>query len=147
MSHVRQQIRELAVTLLSAAAPPGTSVKQGMAYPVRPADLPVLVVYTPSEASEAGSISPGSLVRVLDLVVRGADRVDYASKIEDALDALAVLAELNLTAAGFGAAVKSISIRETAVELSGDGDQAIGEIELTFEVIYSTAQADPETAL
>ena len=52
MAHVRQQLRERAATTLTGLTTTGSRVYQSRIYPLGAANLPGLLIYTKSEASE-----------------------------------------------------------------------------------------------
>ncbi len=147
MSHVRQQIRERVATDLTGLSTTGSNVFQSRVYPMEGAGLPGLIVYTNSETTDLEGTSSGrNLVRVLDVVVEG--YVKATSNSDDTVDTIAAEVE---TAIANDSTINSLAkdsiLATTEIELSGDAEQPIAVVRMTFTVVYVTADNAPETAL
>ncbi len=147
MTHVRQQIRERVATDLTGLSTTGSNVFQSRVYPMEGAGLPGLIVYTNSETTDLEGTSSGrNLVRVLDVVVEG--YVKATSNSDDTVDTIAAEVE---TAIANDSTINSLAkdsiLATTEIELSGDAEQPIAVVRMTFTVVYVTADNAPETAL
>jgi len=147
MSHVRQQIRERVATDLTGLSTTGSNVFQSRVYPMEGAGLPGLIVYTNSESVDLDETSSGRhLVRILDVVVEG--YVKATSNSDDTVDTIAAEVE---TAIANDSTINSLAkdsiLATTEIELSGDAEQPIAVVRMTFTVVYVTADNAPETAL
>ena len=151
MAHVRQQIRDAAVTLLTGLTETGSNVfssRDTTSYPLAEAELPALIVDAVDERSIevgfAGLASPvlcecDLRVRVLTKSVSG-----YADMIDDiAVDVQTALA--NAGQVGGIAIVRYVGTDGPAVDASTD--RPVAQAELSFTMRYMLAANAPETAL
>ena len=147
MSHVRQQIRERVATTLTGLTTTGSRVYQSRVYPLGPNNLPGLLVFTSSESSEVDVMGiPGALMRTLTLTVEG--YVKSTTNSDDTIDTICSEVE---TALGndntINSLAKDISLSDTEIEYSGEGEQPVGVVTMNFVVQYRTATNAPNTAL
>ena len=145
MTHVRQQIREAAATALSGNTDAGTNVFDSLTYPSDVSAIPLVHVHIEEEESEFLNTSlhmQRSASMVVTAVQKGTE-----STLDNALDRLAVQIEGVLGGNTLSDLSKWTQLVATGVERSGDANEPIGEISLTFQVIYHTAANDAETAL
>lgn len=147
MSHVRQQIRERVATTLTGLTTTGSRVYQSRVYPLGPNNLPGLLVFTTDESSEVDVMgAPGTLMRTLTLTVEG--YVKSTSNSDDTIDTICSEVE---TALGndntVNSLAKDISLADTEIEYSGEGEQPVGVVTMNFVVQYRTATNAPNTAL
>jgi len=147
MSHVRQQIRERVATDLTGLSTTGSNVFQSRVYPMEGAGLPGLIVYTNSESVDLDETSSGRhLVRILDVVVEG--YVKATSNSDDTVDTIAAEVETAIANdSDLNSLAKDSILATTEIELSGDAEQPIAVVRMTFTVVYVTADNAPETAL
>lgn len=147
MSHVRQRIRERVAADLTGLTTTGSNVFQSRVYPMEAAGLPGLIVFTNSEAVDLEGTSTGrNLVRVLDVVVEGYAKA--TTNVDDTVDTIAAEVETAIANdPNLNALAKDQILASTEVELSGDAEQPIAVIRLTFTVVYVTADNAPTVAL
>lgn len=138
--HVRKQIRDAAITVLTGLTTTGARVKNSPVYPLQEADLPGLRVFTQSESAQV--VIQKSRERRLILVVEAcvksasgyADAVDLIAKeVETALDANSKLGGLCIEIAPVGF--------EEGQDAAGEQPVAVGR--MRFEVLYYTAKGTP----
>lgn len=134
MSHVRTQIRSAMASALATVA----TTHVARVYPVDQGALPVLLVYSGAEQIE------GDLDHLLRRYAVTVEAI--AEGTDDALDALLVGIEQALIG-DLGGTV--VSLQPVSVEIvnSAEGSAPIGRARVTFEALYRTSFADPETSL
>ncbi|HZQ01414.1 MAG TPA: hypothetical protein VFB13_17850 [Reyranella sp.] len=147
-THVRQQIRAKAVSLLRGLATTGPNVYPGRSWPTGAAQLPALLVYTRTEQAQDATMMAQTLqLRTVELVVEGRCRT-ASQEPDDELDEIALEVETALLASGaFGTLIKSIELKRSISASLASQDRRSGEIELTFDIEYLTAAGAPATAL
>jgi hypothetical protein len=109
--------------------------------------LPGLLVFTNSETSEPDQMgAQPELARELTLTIEG-----YAkgtANTDDTLDTISKEVETALAAdTKINGLAKDIFLTGTDIQLSGEGDQPIGIVTMTFDVQYRTANNAPDVAL
>jgi len=144
MSHVRQQIRDAAVTALTGLTTTGTRVYDSRVYPMQDANLPGLRVFTNNETVKISSMGISRLLeRDLELVVEAC--VKENSSFDNTLDTILKEVEVALAAGLTGA--KYVSLKSIEIEMAGDGEKPVAVGRMTFDVPYITAVGTPDTAL
>lgn len=145
MTHVRKQIRDLAVTTATGLTTTGTRVFPVRLQPLGQTDLPCWVVTTGEEQSSPMNL-PGRQDRSLSLTFFGYART--TELIENTLDTMAEELEAVMVPSVFSAIAKDVILESTEWELSSDElDNLFGIITLTYHVRYHTARGAPGTAL
>ena len=92
MSHVRQQIRDRLVTVLTGLTTTGANVFRSRIFPLEATKLPALCIFTKSEEVEFDVMGlPRSVGRVLDVGVEA--YVSGVSDYDNTLDTIAVEVE------------------------------------------------------
>lgn len=134
MSHVRTQIR----TAIAAALAPVATTHVARVYQIDPATLPVLLVASGPEAIE-GQLD--TLYRRYQVIVEA-----VTSGTDDALDALLVGVEEALTG-DLGGLVVHLQPVSVEISNSAEGSAPIGRARITYEALYRTSYADPETSI
>lgn len=147
MAHIRKQIREYFGTQLTGLTTTGANVFESRVYPMQSAKLPALLIYTTSEASEESSFSKKRVMdRTVNVQVEGFVRT--IANFDDTLDLIAEEVEIALlddpTLGGL--AINTV-LASTEATYSGDSEQPVGTIILTFEVHYRTETGVPGTAI
>jgi hypothetical protein len=147
MSHVRQQIRDVAVTNLTGLTTTGTNVFKSRAYPLQDEEIPGLCVYTNTETNDEDTGKFDTFDnREMVLQVDGYDKI--VAGIEDSLDDIAVEVETAIMAdPKFGGVAKFTDYLGFTTENSIDGEQPIGRISIIFRVTYFVNTGAPETAI
>lgn len=146
MSHVRKQIRDKFISLLSnGASLVSTRVYGSRVYPLTEAKLPAITVYAGGETSALQTMGQKTLTRTLSV------NVDVYAKatatLDDDIDAICVQVEHAIanqyTLNGLS---KNTVLSSTDIDFSGDTEQPVGVARLTFDVLYHTDIDDAETA-
>ena len=147
MSHVRKQIRSYFETQLTGLASIGSNIYESRIYPLVQAKLPALIVYTSSEDVEEVSFSSYvSQERKLTVTVEGYVRA--LANFDDSLDQIAVeVEEAILDDRTLGGLAKDCQLASISTQFSGEGEQPVGTIVLSFQVTYRTQSGQPETAI
>ena len=141
MTHKRQTIRVAAVAVLTGLTTTGTNVTTS---PVYPRDtLPHLSVSTPSETVETDlGVIGNTQTRTLVLMVEG--RAQATANVQNTLDDIAEEVEVALMAdVTLGGLALDTELRETEVDLTGDVEQPIGLITMTWAILYNVNAAAP----
>jgi len=142
MAHKRTSIRNNVTTTVTGLTTTGSNVFETRIYPNELAKLPLLNVYSNTETSELSSI--GKIERNLEIMVEGFAKA--TSNIDEALDTISKEVEVamanDLTRGGHA---KDTFLSNTEYELENIGNQQLGVIKMTFNVLYLTTKADPET--
>ena len=150
MSHVRKQIRDQFVTLLTAGVTLVSSrVYATRVYPLTQAKLPAITVTIGSESSGLMTMGATMGSKSLDRTVEIAVSVyeNATASLDSAIDAIAVQIE---EAIGedftLGGIAKESVLTSTSIDFSGETEQPVGIATLTFSVRYVTSLTDVETA-
>ena len=146
MAHVRQQIRERIVSVLTTNVTLVSSRVYGSrVYSFSEADLPAITVYAGSETSGLQTVGLKTSQRIVSIQVDAYVRA--TSDFDDDVDAIAVQIEEaianDFTVNGLA---KTAVLSSTEMNFSGEAEQPIGSARLTFDVRYDTAINDVETA-
>jgi hypothetical protein len=147
MAHIRKQIREYFGTQLTGLTTTGANVFESRVYPMQSAKLPALLIYTTSESSEESAFSKKRVMdRTVNVQVEGFVRT--ITNFDDTLDLIAEEVEVALlddpTLGGL--AINTV-LTSTEATYSGDSEQPVGTIILTFEVHYRTETGVPGIAI
>jgi hypothetical protein len=146
VAHVRQQIRERIVSVLTTNVTlVGSRVFGSRIYSFSEADLPAITVYAGSETSGLQTLGLKTSQRIVSIQVDAYVRA--TSDFDDDVDAIAVQIEEaianDFTVNGLA---KTAVLSSTEMNFSGEAEQPIGSARLTFDVRYDTAINDVETA-
>jgi|TARA_S200002703_G_scaffold151122_1_gene150119 hypothetical protein len=146
VAHVRQQIRERIVSVLTTNVTLVSSrVFGSRVYSFSEADLPAITVYAGSETSGLQTLGLKTSQRIVSIQVDAYVRA--TSDFDDDVDAIAVQIEEaianDFTVNGLA---KTAVLSSTEMNFSGEAEQPIGSARLTFDVRYDTAINDVETA-
>ena len=142
--HARQQIREKVRELLVNATDAGESVFSSFTRVED--DLPVLFVHTSAEESDEQRASSGGLMRQLTIEIEAYD--ERRENLSDALDTLAVQIEKTLLKDHtLGGLVKLLQYRSMDLDYDTQGEVPVGVETFSYNALYRTAYADPETII
>lgn len=151
MSHVRQQVRETAGTVLSASvAGLWNHVFETRIKPSRRIE-PFLMVFVGPELSSYQTVHPTPLVaREMTLAVRGFLRITDDEAIEDNVDNMASEIEKVLTFDAMNtelsSKLRSLELQSSNFEIStDDNDRTSAVLSLDFLVQVMTIEGSPET--
>ena len=144
--HVRKQIRDAAITVLTGLTTTGSRVYASRVYPLTKAKLPGLLVYTPLEDS-ARVDSPRDSMRDMQLHVHGI--VAITTNLEDEMDKIAFEVEEALDGLGHADLAKIYhGIRGTISTLSDEeAAKPHGAIAMEFLYTYRTTTGYPGVAV
>lgn len=150
MAHVRKQIRDQFVTLLTAGVSLVSSrVYATRVYPLTQAKLPAITVTIGSESSGLMTMGATMGSKSLDRTVEIAVSVyeNATASLDSAIDAIAVQIEEAIGADfTLGGIAKESVLTSTSIDFSGETEQPVGIATLTFSVRYVTSLTDVETA-
>lgn len=142
--HARKAIRDAAVQLLTGLATTDSRVHATRLYPLEPAGLPALCIYTLNEESGFDTLPPRKHLRRLELAVEIVVQVNDG--LDDALDQIALEVEtklgINYTLNG---TAKDCELQSTKIAVRGEGEKQTGSAVLTFGITYRTPASDPST--
>ena len=144
-NHVRQQIREKFGTTLTGLTTTGSRVYESRVYPLE--TVPALVIYTKSETSEPIVIGTDRVMsRELSVVVEGYAKA--TSNFDDTIDTISKEVEEAISAdRTLGGLAKDTYIESTEIEYTGDGEQPVGYVSLTFLTNYYVQETNPDIAV
>lgn len=144
-NHLRQQIREAAVTALTSLTTTGTRVYESRVYPMTDSNLPGLRIYTSAERVEIGSNGPSRVHRrFVDLVVEICVK---AAAFDDTADLSQKEIEIALAAAQNLGGAKYVQLRESEDEMADEAETPVCVRRMTFEVLTYTGLGSPDVAL
>lgn len=150
MAHVRKQIRDQFVTLLTAGVSLVSSrVYATRVYPLTQAKLPAITVTIGSESSGLMTMGATMGSKSLDRTVEIAVSIyeNATASLDSAIDAIAVQIEEAIGADfTLGGIAKESVLTSTSIDFSGETEQPVGIATLTFSVRYVTSLTDVETA-
>ncbi len=146
-NHVRQQIREYFGTTLTGLTTTGANVYESRVYTLQEDTLPSLVIYTKSETSEPIVIGTDRVMsRELSVVVEAYCKA--TSNFDDTIDTIskeveeAIMADRTL-----GGLAKDTYVESTEIEYTGEGEQPVGYVTLTFLTNYYVQETNPDVAV
>jgi hypothetical protein len=146
-NHVRQQIREYFGITLTGLTTTGTNVYESRVYTLQNNTLPSLVIYTKSEISEPIVIGTDRVMsRELSVVVEAYCKA--TSNFDDTIDTIskeveeAIMADRTL-----GGLAKDTYVESTEIEYTGEGEQPVGYVTLTFLTNYYVQETNPDVAV
>lgn len=146
-NHIRQQIREYFGTTLTGLSTTGSNVFESRVYPLENTKLPALVIYTKSETSEPIVIGTDRLIsRELSVVVEGYCKT--TTNFDDTIDTISKEVEEAIAAdRTLGGLAKDTYIESTEIEYTGEGEQPVGYVTLTFLTNYYVQETNPDVAV
>jgi len=147
MSHVRQKIREYFEAHLTGLTTTGSNVYASRVYPLTNAKLPALLIYTQSETVEESSFSKKRVqTRSLEVIVEGYVRA--ISTFDDVIDTICTEVETQvLDDPELGGLAINTELSSVTAMYSGEAEQPVATVNLTFTVQYRTETGQPETAI
>lgn len=148
MTHVRKQMRDAAVVLVTNLATTGDRVKPTRVFPKDASDGACLGVFTLEEEIEAATLTaPKRYERILKLVIEGVAQDTATELVDDILDRINVEVEAALDADNtLGGLAKDIQLSSITIEVPSEGGIRTGGIEMSWDVTYHTNQGAPEVA-
>lgn len=146
MSHVRTQIRDAVVTLVSGLTATADRIVQHR-RPLPQDRLPALRVFVQEEAIERQTIhAPALLERTVAIRIEG---VASGEEYQDDLDQIALEVEGAIAADSTLGGLINGGMTPSAVDTSegNDGDRPVGTLALTYQAQYLVNSDAPDTAL
>lgn len=149
-NHVRRQIRDAAVVLLTGLSITGSRVYKSRVQRLESTDLPCLLVNTDSEQIEAQTIVLNAVLeRQLNLSVR--ILVQNSTTFDDVVDAIIKDIEIAINASSasktLNGLAENIEMKNIEVSVDATGEQPIAEVTLTFLVTYYTLANAPDSSI
>lgn len=149
MTHVREQIRNQAVTALTGLPNTGNNVFESQVYPLGEDQLPGLCVYTVSQESELSSLGMGSAPSMehrLQLAIAAyvKDTSNYDSQIDSIMASVETALVSDSTLDGL---TKFIYPTNLEINMTGEGDRPVIVATQTFEIIYRATLGVPDIAI
>ena len=150
MAHVRKQIRDKFVTILTAGVSlVSKRVYASRVYSLTQAKLPAITISSGAESSSlmtiGATMGAKSLNRTLEITVSIYENAN--ASLDSLIDAIAVQIEeaigADFTLSGIA---KQSVLTSTNIEFSGETEQPVGIATLTFSVQYVTSLTDVQTA-
>jgi hypothetical protein len=147
MAHVRKSIREYFGTTLNNLSTTGTNVFESRVYTLQDNALPALAIYTKSETSEPIVIGTNRVMsRDLAVVVEGYCKA--VSNFDDVIDQISLEVEEAIAAdRTLGGLAKDTYIESTEIDFTGEGEQPVGSVTLTFLTNYYVQETNPDVAV
>ncbi len=145
MKHARTQIRNAVTTLLKGNTTAGNNVYEARVYPLNDPKLPALLIYTKQETVGEQSMSrPRTQQRELFVTVEA--YVKARGNVDEDTDNLAMEIEQLIAAdPTLGGLVKDTALDTTETQFSDDGEKPVAVAILTFSVLYTVKEHEPQT--
>jgi hypothetical protein len=144
--HVAKQLRAAVITAVTGLATTGANVFGSRVYPVRDAQIPCLLVYTPEESAEDATLEATRYQRTIAIRVEALAKA--TASLEDTLDQIRKEVEIALAAGVVvGAWTVDVEYRGMTSELRDDLEKPVGSAELSFEATLFTAAASPDVII
>jgi len=136
VDHVRKQIRDAVVVLVTGLTTTTTNVFPSRVHPIQDSEVPGLLVYTKDESSGPQTMThPRSIERNLELVIEGVAKSNTA--LDDTLDTIVKEVETAIAAdTTIGGLVKDATLSLIETGLTGDAQNPLGNARMTFAVEY-----------
>ena len=143
--HVRKQLRDAVVARLVAA---GLPARSGRLWPLRPADLPVVLVYVDGERLEPMHMG-GAEAEIMRLASLRIEVIAAGSrKVEDDLDDLSARIERAVfTPDRTPGPARGLVLESVRISMRAEGEAAFGHVVMEYEAKICTAMNAPDTAL
>jgi len=146
--HVRQQIRDAVVTLVTGLTTTGTNVFASRVWPIQPASLPGLLVYLERDDVEYVTMGLGNRrqARTAEIIIEAL--VQGTSNIDNTLDTIGKEVETALAADPvLSGLAKEIRLDSAEFTFEGQGEKPLASNRMTFSVDYQTAENDPTVVI
>lgn len=147
--HVRTQIRNGFVTLLTGLATTGARVYKARVYPLESADPSGLLVFTHSERVSVESLgAPRLYDRSVRVAVVAIAKATDSVAVDDQLDQICKEVEVALAMPStLDSIAKSITLVSTQFEIRGGAEVPTGAATMVYDVAYITQETAPDVAL
>lgn len=148
MAHLRTQIRNALVALLTDLPTTADRVFPGQIYPLGPEQLPALLVHVDDEEIEALTIhGPAQLSRTVTIRVECVTQLSEG--LEDEMDEMALEVEHAVASdASLGGLLNSVLVPNgIETERSGDGDAPMGRLTVRYLAEYLVSNDAVDTPL
>ncbi len=142
--HARTQIRQAIIAALIGNTSAGNNVFEARVYPLNDPKLPALLIYTKQETIGEQSIShPRTQQRELELTIEA--YVKVRGNVDEVTDNLAMEIEQVISAdPTLGGLVKDTALDTTETQFSDDGEKPVAVAILTFSVLYTVKETNPD---
>lgn len=141
----RERIRKKIVELLKGKTDAGDRVFPNRAAPAKVDKLPIILVYSKSDAASKFSESPREYKRTISMVVEiiaaGPEQnfadEDGKTSVEDLLDALGEQVECEISRDIFlQGEADDLDLGDSELEFEARGQKMIGSLRITFDIVY-----------
>jgi hypothetical protein len=144
--HVAKQLRAAVISAVTGLATTGANVFGSRVYPVRDAEIPCLLVYTPDESAEDATLETTSYQRRIAIRIEALAKA--TASLEDTLDQIRKEVEIALAAGVLvGGWTVDVEYRGMTSELRDDLEKPVGSAEMSFEATLFTAAASPDVII
>ena len=145
--HVRRQIRDKVVTVLTGLTTTGSNVFASRVYPLSDSNLPALLIYTNTEESEPQVIGTNRLIsRTLSVSIEC--YVKQSTNFENVTDEISKEVEIAIAAdTTLNGLVKDCYIESTSTELNSEGETPLAVATLIFLTNYYVKEQAPDVAV
>jgi hypothetical protein len=149
-NHVRRQIRERIVTLVTNLTTTGNRVYPHQVYALARCDeLPCLLVYEPTEECvKENMCHPGTLERTLSVSIE-AIATDAVSTLADTLDQICKEVEVVMATDPYlSNLAKACSLTRTEIQFDGgDSQKPAASARMTWTVVTHTTEGAPDVVV
>lgn len=148
-THVRTQARNLVATRLTGLATTGANCFTNRVTTLQRSEVPGLSVSTGDEDIQRISMgTPRRLGRTVQIHVDMIVETDDAAEAADLMDQIALEVETAMAPGAWSDALfHDIAPRAINPVFDGEGHQIAGQLRLTFDAEYQTAEGSPGTVI
>jgi hypothetical protein len=144
--HVAKQLRAAVISAVTGLVTTGANVFGSRVYPVRDAEIPCLLVYTPDESAEDATLETTSYQRRIAIRIEALAKA--TASLEDTLDQIRKEVEIALAAGVLvGGWTVDVEYRGMTSELRDDLEKPVGSADMSFEATLFTAAASPDVII
>lgn len=149
MAHVRTQIRDRVVTILTGLTTTGSRVYQSRVHPMTEITMPGICVYCPEEKTleETSDFLTKELSIVIDGYVSGSDFDDDIDKIQAEVEDALYDDYNSTTDRFFNGLVLGLNYTNSESQHNGDAQVEHGTIKMVYTAFYTITRGQPEIAL
>lgn len=147
MAHVRTQIRDRLMTILTGLATTGSRVYRSRVHPMTENTMPGICVYCGTEKAVGGTLkaTEKAMNIVIDAYVAGSEYDDDVDQIQAEVEA-ALYADFS-DKRYFAGLVTNLAYATAESKYFGDAKVKHGILRMIYEATYSTEDGNAETAV
>jgi len=145
MAHVRKQLREAIAARLTGE---GLSVEASRLWPLKPAALPIVLVYVTEEEVTTASMGGAAAPLERRVSVRIEAIVASSEKTDAMLDDIGVRIERGMVTPDRKPGPATwVTLRAVRIAMRAEGEHAFGALVMDYEAVVCTAMNAPDVAL